>query len=376
MHQKTDQKKIAKKIDLAKLENLAIDNLELVLNDLEIFDYEKTENGYRSRCHIHDGNNPTAWYFFIKKKAWNCYTHQCHSEHGNRIFNFVMAMKEITFIESVDYLCNLFSVTNSEDFKAKEEEMYLRKIKNSIIQNVIKKKTFSADCLDKLADCSKYMNKRGFGKDEIDEFRCGYAKSGKLFERVVFPVWDDVNEIVGFIGRTVYEKCEKCGLFHCKNKDGSDSCPKYKTPAKWLCSESFRKGVILYNLNKAKESIAENGSVIITEGIIDLMRFWSAGVKNVVATLGVNVSSQQLILLLSLGTIKKIYLCSDDDNAGEKFKNKHSEYKDLEENKSALSLSRYFNVERISYDGQKDIGEMSREEAVEFCAKIGLLKGE
>ena len=362
------------RINLKILEEVAVENFDIVLEDLEIFDYVKFEDRYQGRCPIHGGDNNTAWCFYLGKNVWNCYTNNCHDEYGNSVFDFVRAIRECSFGESIFYLCDILKFDTKEGYKEREEDYYLKKIRENNLKKEVKKLTFDESCLEKLDDCSFYMKERGFDREIINEFKCGYAKTGRLAKRVVFPVFDDINEIVGFIGRTIFDQCDKCNSFHYKIKEGS--CPEFSTRAKWLCSKGLDKKTILYNLNKAKEHIKESGSVIITEGIIDLMRLWSVGVKNVVSPLGVNISNQQLILLLSLGTVRKVYVCSDDDKTGMKFKDKHTTYKDLDEKKAVLSLSRYFNVEKVEYGGKKDIGEMTKEEALEFCKEKNLLKGE
>lgn len=366
-----DNQRQIKKINLEILEECAVENFEVILDDLEIFDYIKFDDRYQGRCHIHDGDNNTAWCFYLGKNVWNCYTHDCHRDFGNSIFDFIRGMKDCGFAEAINYLCTLLGFDIDEEYKEKEEEFYLKKIKQRSEKRIVKKTTYKKDCLDKLEDCSSYMRKRGFDKDIIENFQCGYATSGKLSRRVVFPICDDIGEIVGFIGRTVFSQCDNCGFYHGKTEDGE--CPQFSTRAKWLCSKSLDKNLILYNLDRAKESIEEKGSVIITEGIIDLMRLWSVGIRNVVSPLGVSLSSQQLILLLSLGTIRKVYLCTDDDKAGLRFKDNHAKYEDVNENKSFVSLSRYLNVEKIECEGKKDIGEMTKEETFAFCEKNGLL---
>jgi len=58
-----------------------------------------------------------------------------------------------------------------------------------------------------------------------------------------------------------------------------------------------------------------SGKVYIVEGPVDVWKMEMAGVNNVVATLGVSISFEQIQLLVRLG-VREVVLCYDNDGAG------------------------------------------------------------
>ncbi len=59
----------------------------------------------------------------------------------------------------------------------------------------------------------------------------------------------------------------------------------------------FRKGDVLFNLDRAHAPVREAGRFIMVEGQLDALRCWSAGVKSVVAPQGTAITENQFILL-------------------------------------------------------------------------------
>lgn len=115
-------------------------------------------------------------------------------------------------------------------------------------------------------------------------------------DRLMFPIEDDRGRVVGFGGRAL-----------------GDAQPKYlNSPG----TELFQKGLILYNFHRARQHIDDDSGAIVVEGYMDAIAFWRAGVKNVVAPLGTALTAEQAQKLVRL--TKKIFLCFDADEAGER----------------------------------------------------------
>jgi len=76
----------------------------------------------------------------------------------------------------------------------------------------------------------------------------------------------------------------------------------------------YDKSKILFGLDKAKLSIKEHDSVIITEGQMDVITAHQAGYKNVVASSGTALTSEQIVLLKRF--TNNISLAFDQDAAG------------------------------------------------------------
>ena len=167
------------------------------------------------------------------------------------------------------------------------------------------------------------MDQRGLVLETIREFGIGFAESNSLkglkrkhldelkdryiindkgneiyWNRLTFPIKNELGQIVGFNGRKAYDEKDL-------------KTPKYLLPK---ANDYFSKTNTVYNLDKAKEYIKKEGYVYIVEGIFDVMSFHQQGIKNVVATLGTELSQQQLKLITEY--TDNFILAYDGDIAG------------------------------------------------------------
>jgi len=143
-----------------------------------------------------------------------------------------------------------------------------------------------------------YLLSKGFKEEEI--LKAGlitkYDSSAKdLFrDRIIFPVMDEKNRILGFAGRSLH---------------GEE--PKYlnspETPV-------YKKTWTLFGINKAWEEIKREGFAIVVEGYMDVIGMHKNGIKNVVATCGTALTEQHLRILKKL--TEKIVLMFDGDEGG------------------------------------------------------------
>ena len=113
----------------------------------------------------------------------------------------------------------------------------------------------------------------------------------------MFPLYDTKGNIVGYSGR-IYNG----------EKDS-----KYINTME---TEIFKKGELLYNYHRAKDEARKKDQIIIVEGFMDVIRLYSVGIKNVVATMGTSVTKTQANLIKRMA--KNIILCFDGDDAGAK----------------------------------------------------------
>ncbi len=154
---------------------------------------------------------------------------------------------------------------------------------------------------------------RSMSKDEAwgDEFLTGALDIGLISQgksdwyeyfngRIVFPIMDDKNQPVGFSGRAL---------------PGS----KQEEFAKYMNSKSsdiFDKGSILYGQQYLQNELDGGSSTaVIFEGFMDVISADQVGVKNVLGTMGTNITDKQLELLKKHG-IKQVVLCPDTDRPG------------------------------------------------------------
>jgi DNA primase len=127
-------------------------------------------------------------------------------------------------------------------------------------------------------------------REENNELRSRFR------QRLMFPIYDLREHVVGFGGRVLGE-----------------GEPKYLNSAE---SEIFSKRRLLYGLNWAKAAIRRADRVLLVEGYFDLIRLVLAGVDEVVAPLGTALTEAQASLLRKY--TRNVFLLYDSDVAGQK----------------------------------------------------------
>lgn len=128
----------------------------------------------------------------------------------------------------------------------------------------------------------------------VRETEDGHPGGELFFNRVTFPIRDPRGRVIGFGGRTL-----------------GDVQPKYlngpETPL-------FSKRAVLFGLDRAREGVRSGGSLIVSEGYLDVIALHQAGFSGAVAPLGTALTEQQLQLLWRLSPCP--VLCFDGDRAG------------------------------------------------------------
>ncbi len=167
-----------------------------------------------------------------------------------------------------------------------------------------------------------------------------------MVDRAVIPVYDNNNKMVGCTGRSIFNQCLSCKLYH---KPGN-LCPsksfEYKY-SKWKNNEGFKKEHYLYNLWEALPFIKQKNQIILVESPGNVLRLEEAGIHNSVALFGCSMTEPQLALINELG-ITNIIIILDNDEAGMNAK------KFLQD-----KCSRLFNLRFIEIVDFNDIGDMT-----------------
>jgi DNA primase len=178
-----------------------------------------------------------------------------------------------------------------------------------------------------------YLDQRGVNREIIKEFSIGFAPSGKklqkffeektisltklqkaglvgkrddgtiyelFYNRIIFPIKNIYNKIVGFGGRVIDE-----GL------------PKYLNSPETII---FQKNEVLYGENVAISAAYKKNYSILVEGYLDVIALHKVGFKEAVASLGTAVTENHLQKLWRAGD--EIVLCLDGDEAGIKARNR------------------------------------------------------
>ncbi len=134
-------------------------------------------------------------------------------------------------------------------------------------------------------------------KDDADGMP-GHTSYDRFRGRIMFPICNDIGEVIAFSGRLL------------KDEDGA---------AKYLNSPEtplFRKGKMLFGLDKTKRALIEATCAIVCEGQLDLISLFEAGITNVVAPQGTAFTEDQARILKRF--VSEVVLCFDADAAGQK----------------------------------------------------------
>src|SRR5205807_6712488 len=140
---------------------------------------------------------------------------------------------------------------------------------------------------------------RGFTREELAAAGLVNRRGNDYFaQRLLFPLADARGRVLGFQARKLRE---------------DDPLPaKYVNSPE---SELFRKGELLYGLDKARAAIAKQDRAVVVEGNTDVLALRQAGFEPVVASMGTALTERQL---RELGRLtKRLFLCFDSDAAGQ-----------------------------------------------------------
>ena len=286
---------------------------------------------YWGRCPFH--NEKTASFSIsVDKGLFYCFG--CGT--GGNVFKFLSLIENITYFEAIKLQAQRLGIdlpakkSSPEEERRRREEKTLLKI-NEFAQD------FYHECLIKTARGEvgrKYLTARGITAETIENFKIGYAPDewenllpkltrqgfspvqleavgliakrknspgyyDRFRDRIMIPIADVFGHVVGFGGRVLGSE--------------DDSTPKYlNTPETVL----FNKRNLLFGLDKSNRAINAAGAAVVVEGYMDAISLFSAGIKNVVATLGTAFTPEHVKLILRYA--RKIIFCYDSDEAGQR----------------------------------------------------------
>ncbi len=252
------------------------------------------------------GGDLISFYALINKKKWSEAVVDLAQKYGLKIEYGDESKTEIQIKKQLYELnreCLEYFKTNLYSKSGEHAQDYLRNKRGYSIETIKKYEIgYALNSWEALSDFlskNKKYNKElliASGLFVIKENQEGYYD--RFRNRVIIPILDDNNNVIGFGGRTL-----------------SNDDAKYINSPETLI---FNKGSILYGLNHAKEEIRQLDYAILTEGYLDVITAHQSGLLNTVASLGTACTIQQIRLLTKYSESKKIYLCMDTDSAGKK----------------------------------------------------------
>ncbi len=147
--------------------------------------------------------------------------------------------------------------------------------------------------LDLKPDHPHLLQERGLKIETVERFGIGYCSRGILRGMIAIPIHDEEGQLVAYAGR-------RLKAIEIREQG------KYKFP------KGFKKELVLYNLHRAAEHQKEHG-LILVEGFFSVAKLFEAGLPNVVASMGCELSDQQARLLAEA---KEVIILFDGNDAG------------------------------------------------------------
>lgn len=292
-----------------------------------ISDYVKLQkkgSSYFGLCPFHNEKSPS---FSVSPGKQMYYCFGCGA--GGNVFTFIMEYENYTFVEALKYLAGRAGVTLPEAEYSKEARAaadlrttlleiqkkaagfyyyQLRQDTGKQGMAYLKGRELSDETIHKFGlGCSpkysgalyQYLKSKGYSDEHlkesglfnIDERR---GMQDKFWNRVMFPIMDVNNRVIGFGGRVM-----------------GDAKPKYLNSPE---TKIFDKSRNLYGLNIARTS--RKPYLIVCEGYMDVIAMHQAGFTNAVASLGTALTSGHASLMRRY--TKEVLLTYDSDEAGQK----------------------------------------------------------
>ena len=256
---------------------------------------QRKGSSYFGLCPFHNEKSPS---FSVSPLKQMYYCFGCGA--GGNVFTFIMEYENYTFLEALKMLAERAGVELPELEYSKEAKEQADK-KSQLLQ------------INKEAAKYYYVQLRGQqGRQALDYLKgLGYGdgllrESGlfnaderhgmydKFWNRVIYPIMDVNNKVIGFGGRVM-----------------GDGKPKYLNSPETMIFDKSRN---LYGLNAARTSRKKN--LIICEGYMDVISMHQAGFNNAVASLGTALTSLQAGLMKRY--TDEVLIIYDSDEAGTK----------------------------------------------------------
>ena len=279
-------------------------------------------SSYFGLCPFHNEKTPS---FSVTPSKQMYYCFGCGA--GGNVYNFIMEYENYSFGEALSHLAGragveLPKIEYSREAKEKAEQRaalleinklaaqyfyyQLRRESGKTAYGYLLGRGLSEETIRKFGlgysdkysdDLYKYLKSKGYSDDllresglfNVDERRGMYDK---FWNRVIFPIMDVNNRVIGFGGRVM-----------------GDGKPKYLNSPE---TKIFDKSRNLYGLNVARTT--RKNYLILCEGYMDVIAMHQAGFTNAVASLGTALTSGHASLVKRY--TKEVLLLYDSDGAG------------------------------------------------------------
>ena len=284
----------------------------------------KTGPRYMGRCPFHEERTPS---FSVNAVEKFYYCFGCGAKGD--LITFVRETEQLDFAGAIEWLADRFNVQIEYEETTPQQDARRRR-RERLFEVLDAAASFYERYLwDSQAGslARDYLAGRGLAEDVCREYRLGLALGGSTLVRKAVERGFTREELAAaglvnrrgndyFSGRLLFPLADARGRvlgFQARKLREDDPLR-----AKYVNSpegELFRKGDLLYGLDRARAAIAKQERGVVVEGNTDVLALRQAGIEPVVASMGTALTERQLKELSRLTT--RLWLCFDGDAAGE-----------------------------------------------------------
>jgi DNA primase len=277
-------------------------------------------------CPFHNEKTP-SFTVTAEKQIFHCFG--CGA--GGDVFKFIQLRENVDFREALTILASRAGISLEETprqqagdgaIPSKTDLERVNRWACRWFQQQLQKPSGTA--------AREYMASRGFSDESVDRFAIGYApqswdalctaarssnvpaellsatglarsrEDGSRYDgfrnRLIFPIRDAMDRVIGFGGRTL----------------GDDPAKYVNSPQNPL----FDKSRCLYGIASAKHAFAKERCAVVVEGYVDCLMAQQHGFEHTVATLGTALTPEHVQMLRRY--VDQVILLFDSDEAGQR----------------------------------------------------------
>jgi len=255
-------------------------------------------------------------------------------QKGGDAISFLRELESLSYVEAVERLAALAGVTLRYEGDSAAERRAAQRRNSLFAANEEAAKLYSRMLLDgrEAEDARAYVEERGLSAESIEVFGIGYAPGYPdfLLRRMAKDLGPEVLLEAGlatkgedgvvrdrFRGRLTFPVQDLQGRYLGFGARVLPSDARAAEQAKYLNTAEtpiYKKGDILYNLHRARQSVARSGQVFVVEGYTDVIGLAQAGIDSAVATCGTALGEGHFKLMSRFAT--RAVLAFDSDAAG------------------------------------------------------------
>lgn len=297
------------------------------------FPLKRAGANFKALCPFHQEKTP-SFHVSPQRQTFHCFG--CGV--GGSAFRFVMEYEHVDFPSAVRKLATRVGIPIVEERASQEEDRQHESRRTLLKLHAEAAELFHENLLKKeFAEPARtYLKNRGIDRQVAKDWQIGFAPDswdaflkwalgrgysrtqllqsglvkprdeerpgGDVYDRfrgrIMFPICNDVGEVIAFSGRLL---------------ESDPQAAKYVNSPE---TPLFQKGRVLFGLHKTKRALIEASCAIVCEGQLDLISLFEAGIKNVVAPQGTAFTDHQARILKRF--VDEVVLCFDADQAGQK----------------------------------------------------------